>query len=169
MKYYAKYSSKPTKFLAMTGYSLEEFSSLLPAFEQSYQARFSEETYLGKDRRRSFVIYKNCPLPSFSDQLLFILIYLKQATTQEVQASLFDMDQPVAHRWIHRLLPIVNRALADVGEQPARSVEKLILHDGDQAYFHDGTERPIPRPNDPDRQKTFYSGKKRGILSKTTS
>jgi hypothetical protein len=29
-------------------------------------------------------------------------------------------------------------------------------------YFHDGTERPIQRPIDPDLQRAYYSGKKKG-------
>ena len=28
-------------------------------------------------------------------------------------------------------------------------------------FFHDGTERPIPRPQDPDEQTCYYSGKKK--------
>jgi DDE superfamily endonuclease len=33
-------------------------------------------------------------------------------------------------------------------------------HDG--PFFHDGTERPLPRPKDPEDQQEFYSGKKKG-------
>ena len=35
-------------------------------------------------------------------------------------------------------------------------------------YFHDGTERPIPRPVDPEQQRFYYSGKKNDTGSKTT-
>ena len=34
-------------------------------------------------------------------------------------------------------------------------------------YFHDGTERPIPRPVEDDRQRAYYSGKKNNTGSKT--
>src|SRR5713101_4255133 len=33
-------------------------------------------------------------------------------------------------------------------------------------FCHDGTERPIPRPNDPTEQKTCYSGKKKRHMLK---
>jgi hypothetical protein len=31
----------------------------------------------------------------------------------------------------------------------------------DYAFFHDGTERPIHRPNDPEDQQEYYRGKKK--------
>ncbi len=40
--------------------------------------------------------------------------------TQDVLGELFGMSQPVANKWIHRLLPILNQALADLGELPLR-------------------------------------------------
>ncbi len=33
-------------------------------------------------------------------------------------------------------------------------------------FFHDGTERPIPRPIDPDEQSWWYSGKKKQHTAK---
>ena len=40
--------------------------------------------------------------------------------TQDVLGAVFGIDQPVANKWIHLLLPIVNEALADLGELPSR-------------------------------------------------
>ncbi len=56
------------------------------------------------------------------DKLLFILVYLKQAPTQEVQGSLFGMRQSKANMWIHLLHPVLNRALAQTGDIPKRDV-----------------------------------------------
>ena len=66
-----------------------------------------------------------------------------------------------ANRWIHCLHPILNRTLADLGERPARKMADVAfdLHE-DALYFHDGTERPIQRPGDPEKQRDYYSGKK---------
>ena len=36
-----------------------------------------------------------------------------------------------------------------------------LADDAVKLYFHDGTERPIQRPKDPEVQETFYSGKKK--------
>ena len=51
---------------------------------------------------------------------MFILVYLRKATTQDVQGELFGMSQPIANKWIHRLLPVLNGALAELGELPSR-------------------------------------------------
>ena len=63
------------------------------------------------------------------------------------------------------LLPVLNRALADLGELPAREIKPLrVEHTPKPLYFHDATERPINRPKDPQDQKTYYSGKKTAYL-----
>jgi len=56
------------------------------------------------------------------DKLLFILVYLKQAPTQEVQGSLFGMRQSKANMWIHLLHPVLARALAQNGDIPKRDI-----------------------------------------------
>ena len=55
--------------------------------------------------------------------LLFILIYLRKAPTQDVFGELFNMSQPLANRWIHLLGPILNQALSKLGELPSRETE----------------------------------------------
>ncbi len=60
------------------------------------------------------------------------------------------------------MLPLVKQALADCSELPARKNEDMNL-DGDKAglFVHDGTERPINRPQDPQEQHLYYSGKQK--------
>jgi hypothetical protein len=72
------------------------------------------------------------------------------------------MQQSQACQWIHLLLPLVNQSLADCGELRARKEEEFNL-DEDKAglFFHDGTERPINRPQDPEEQELYYSGKQK--------
>ena len=78
------------------------------------------------------------------------------------------MSQPKANVWIHCLHPILNQALADLGELPARRMEDVTFDEEDQVlYFHDGSERPIQRPSGPDEQRQYYSGKKNGTQSRT--
>ena len=73
--------------------------------------------------KRRYTLYKNSCLPTHADHLLFILIYLRKAMTQDVLGELFGMSQPVANKWIHRLLPVLNRALGDLGELPSREID----------------------------------------------
>lgn len=121
MTRYETLKDKPKRFLSLTGYTLEEFSALLPSFSKRFLEFVETQTLDGKRRKkRRYTLYKNSCLPTQEDQLLFILIYLRKAMTQDVLGELFGMSQPVANKWIHRLLPVLNRALADLGELPSR-------------------------------------------------
>jgi hypothetical protein len=163
MTNYTQLSDKPKQFHTLTGYTLEEFRALLPAFAISFLAYVQDYTLEGKKRqKRRYVTYKNSPLPTMEDKLLFILMYLRKATTQDIFGEVFGMPQPVVNRWVHVLHPCLNRALAELGELPARTVSDLqVANDAVKVYFQDGTERPIQRPKHPEVQKIYYSGKKR--------
>lgn len=176
---YKKLSQNPRKFLAMTGYTVAECEALLPYFRVEFENYVAVYRLDGQKRtKRRYSEYKNSPLPTIEDKLLFILIYLKQGGLQEAQATLFDMHQPHANTWIHLLHPLLNQALAAAGELPARDGEqlaqKLELAEteaelGLGLFFQDGTERPISRPKDQERQKTYYSGKKSNTRLRTLS
>ncbi len=163
MTSYNELSQNPVKFLAMTGHPVEEFQALLPHFQAQFETYVKTHTLEGKPRiKRQYSDYITACLPTIEDKLVFILIYVKQGATQEMHATLFGMHQPDANVWIHLLHPLLNQALAALGEIPARQADDLELDEDDLGiYFHDGTERPIPRPTDPDEQKKYYSGKKK--------
>lgn len=160
---YAELSRHPRQLLAMTGYTQKEFDALFPYFVKEFETTMRTMTLQNTPRRvRAYGVYRNSPLPTLEDKLLFILVYLKQAPTQDVQGSLFGMYQPEAHRWIHLLHEVVNHALAAAQELPARTqAEWQATSPEVGTYFHDGTERPVPRPRDPDTQSEMYSGKKK--------
>ena len=163
MTSYNELAAKPRKFLAMTGYTIEEFQALLSHFQAQFEKFIEMQTLERKPRtKRKHSAYKNSPLPTIEDKLLFILIYLKQGATQEMHGTLFDMHQPDANRWIHLLHPCLNQALAALDALPVRDAEAFVPEEEELAiYFHDGTERPIPRPKDKELQKEYYSGKKK--------
>lgn len=135
----------------------------MPVFRASFLKYIAVYTLAGKKRsKRHYVEYRNSPLGTIEDKLLFILVYLRKATTQDIFGEVFRMSQPVANKWIHILHPCLNQALAEVGERPARNVQELHLApEKGQLFFQDGTERPIQRPKDPEIQANFYSGKKK--------
>lgn len=163
MLHYSALRDHPVKFLAMTGYTTTEFEALLPSFTSQFTQFVQSQTLRGQPRQqRAYTTYRNGVLPTIEDKLLFILVYLKQATTQEVHANLFGMHQPDANRWLHLLHPLLNQALANLGELPVREADALSLEAEEGAlYFHDGTERPIQRPQDTQDQRLYYSGKKK--------
>ena len=121
MPRYETLKDKPKRFLWLTGSTLEEFSALVAYFSKRFLASAETKTLAGKDRKkRRYTHYQNSCLPSLEDKLLFIRIYLRQAMPQEGLAELFETSQRVANTWIHRLLPGINRALADLGALPSR-------------------------------------------------
>ncbi len=162
MSKYQEYAEKPTEFLALTGYTRQEFETLLPHFRHHYYEWMKTHRLDGQPRgKRTYSDYQNCPLPLIQDKLFFILNYLKTNNLQTVQGAFFGISQPKANVWIHCLQPILNQSLAALGELPARKMEDVSFDETPAAlYFHDGTERPIQRPCDPEQQQLYYSGKK---------
>jgi hypothetical protein len=113
-------------FLDFTSVTLDEFQQLVPSFEAAFHTRMATWRMDGKPRTaRRFTVYKNCPLPTPEDRLLFILAYLKTYTLQVVHGRLFGMVQGKAHQWIHVLLPALLAALRALGDAPARSLSAL--------------------------------------------
>src|SRR5229473_945403 len=117
---------RPTEFLDLTSLTLDEFQQLVLPFEAAFQAHMAAWRLDGKPRTaRQFSVYKNCPLPTPEDRLLFILTYLKTYALQVVQGRLFGMGQSKANQWIHVLLPALLAALRTLGDAPARSLTAL--------------------------------------------
>src|SRR6516225_8769727 len=123
---FTELQSRPIEFLDFTSLTLDEFQQLVPPFEAAFHARMAAWRMDGKPRTaRRFAVYKNCPLPTPADRLLFILVYLKTYALQVVHGRLFGMVQGKANQWIHILLPALLAALRALGDAPARSLSAL--------------------------------------------
>ncbi len=123
---FTELQSRPLEFLDFTSLTLEEFQQLVSPFETAFHARMTAWRMDGKPRTaRRFTVYKNCPLPTPEDRLLFILVYLKTYALQVVHGRLFGMVQGKANQWIHVLLPALLAALRALGDAPARSLTAL--------------------------------------------
>src|SRR6266516_244188 len=123
---FTELQSRPVEFLDFTSVTLDEFQQLVPPFETAFQCHMALWRMDGKPRTaRRFTVYKNCPLPTPEDRLLFILTYVKTYTLQVVQGRLFGMVQGKANQWIHVLLPVLLAALRALGDAPARSLTAL--------------------------------------------
>jgi hypothetical protein len=152
---FADLRSRPTEFLDLTSLTLDEFQQLVSPFEAAFHARMAAWRMDGKPRTaRRFTVYKNCPLSTPEDRLLFILVYLKTYTLQVVQGRLFGMVQGKANQWIHVLLPALLAALRTLGDAPARSLtalaQRLGVAEADAATVVDALEEdpvlvaPVP-------------------------
>jgi hypothetical protein len=140
--------SRPTEFLDLTSLTLDEFHLLVSPFETAFHARMAVWRLDGKPRSaRQFSIYKNCPLPTPEDRLLFILTYLKTYALQVMHGRLFGMSQSKANQWIHVLLPVLLTALRALGDAPARSLTALAQRLG--VSEADAATVVVPREEEP--------------------
>src|SRR3954465_2548352 len=118
--------TRPRIFRQLTGLTMAAFQTLLTDFERAY-----DEDRQQRDRQRSTPRHRRPGggakgvLSTPADKLVFLLFYFRQYPTQEVLAFLFGFSQGQACQWIHRLTPMVNRALGYELRLPARQPAPL--------------------------------------------
>ena len=118
---YASVRGNRRELLALTGLTAREFRRLLDSFARVYERRHpAGETESGAPRRRAEGGGRPAVLGSAEDKLLFILTYVKAYPLQVVMARLFGLGQPGVNHWVHRLLPVLREALAELGAVPER-------------------------------------------------
>jgi hypothetical protein len=123
---YREIKAKEKEFLALTSLTVSEFEILVPHFEQAFQNYMAEWRLDGKRRtKRSYTTYKNCPLPTPEDRLLFGISYMKSNPLQSNHGLLFAMAQCKVNSWLHILLPVLRNTLRGLGVAPSRSVSEL--------------------------------------------
>lgn len=78
-------SKKTAQFLSYSGYTVEEFSALLPHFRLKFEKHLETFTFEGKPRQnRKYVEYKNAGLPSMENKLLFLRVTSKEMSYKKV-------------------------------------------------------------------------------------
>lgn len=156
MTSYEKARNNPRQFKSLTSLSIEKFDILLPTFESKWESFIEKYNLDGTPRLRKYVPKNEEQLPTISDKLFFLLYYKKVHPLQEALAFQFDLEVPMANKWIHILTPILNKSLEKyIPREKIQDVGFQI----EEEYIIDGTERPIQR--DTYDQETFYSGKKK--------
>lgn len=161
---YADLKKKPRTLRSLTGFDANEFEALLPSFGAAWE-NFVTEQAERPSRKRAYGAGRTAHLKRLEDKLLFILFYYRQYPTQEAQGFFFGMSQSQANEWIHRLSGLLNQALGyemQLPERRATNLEAVLSRCPSLEFIIDGTERPINRPQDKEKQKSHYSGKKKG-------
>jgi hypothetical protein len=162
---YDELKTKPTTFLAVTSLTVEEFDLLLYPFAQALAGAALCLTGRGKPRRRQPGGGQKGKRPTPQAKLLFLLSYLKNYPTQTCHGLPFDLSQAKTNEYLQRLLPRLQQALTQLECQPARDVQALAARlqaslEAGHALVQDATERPRERPQEPQLQRHFYSGKR---------
>ncbi len=163
---YVELKEKPREFLSVTSLTDEEFQALLPTFEKCYQFSLPPKPKASKKKKqRAEGGGRKAKLSSLSDKLLFILAYQKTAPLQTIHGLSFGLSQTQVNYWIHRLLPVLQRSLREIGMMPERDGQKvgetIQAQEGGANLSLDATERRLQRPLKIEKQKQKYSGKKK--------
>ena len=149
---YDKVRRNAIQLLSLTGFTTGEFEAFLPTFKYHWDEYYSRFTLTGKQRIRISYNRTTSKIPHIEDKLLFVLSYLKNNP---------GITQPQCNVWVHLLCEILRKTLSTLGELPDRNHLRVRrLSEQCENVLLDGTERPIERPADEDKQKSCYSGKK---------
>jgi len=148
---------------ALTGVTKREFDKLLKTFKKELKEQALNKK---KQRQREIGGGRKHTLKGTKEKLFFILFYIKTYPTFDMMGFIFEVDKAQPCRWIQQYLPILEATLGREVVLPVRqisSVEEFIQLFPPQVkeVFVDGTERPIQRSKDNEKQKANYSGKKK--------
>ena len=144
MTLYEQKRKTPSSFRALTGLSIAQFDAIVPLWMEQWDITMEYQTVTGKYRwNRRHSSYKNSRLPTSADKLFFILVFIKQAPTQELHGTVFGMAQPTAHTWIHVLLPVLFATFSANGYLPARTPDELKTYRESLAHQDDTTPESL--------------------------
>lgn len=169
---YTKLSKKPSDFRSFTGLDVQEFDSLYQRIEPEYEQAERERLLSARpDRKRKIGGGGKFHL-SLKDRLLMLLVYYRLYVTYTLAGYLFNLDQSNICRDIHYIEPLVRECVPMPKKVHALTRRLRTLDEVKQYYpelraFIDATEQEIPRPEDKEKMKTHYSGKKMKHTVKT--
>ena len=155
---------------AMTGLNLKAFKVLETSFAEAYEQSLNQPE---KERKRGRGGGRKATLRTTKAKMLYILMYMKCYPTFDLMGVLFNFDRSCAHEWMHRLLPVLEATLGEKQVLPERKInsiaEFLEKFPEVKEVIIDGTERPMQRPKDAEKQTANYSGKKKRHTRKHTT
>src|SRR5262245_53551194 len=167
---YHQVHEHPKLLLAMTGLTRTEFLQLLSHFQYAWEQYVQQHDVDRDDRQRHYGAGRSeATLVTLEDKLLFIWYYVKVYPLKEILAFEFGMVQSTANEWIQLLSEVLKKAL-DHGEylpeRDPKQIATVLASETESIYGIDGTELPRQRPRDSEKQKHYYSGKKKRTRSR---
>lgn len=170
MTVYEKLCRRPAVFWSMTGHTLAAFEQL---YEQVAGAIETYEESRLKQRARQRGIgagsqYKH----DARDRLLMALIWLRVYPTYDVLGFIFELDKSNVCRNLKPVVAVLREQIGDEITWPdkqrrQRKMAQFMEDFPEVAAIVDATEQPTQRPQAPDVQAQYYSGKKKRHTLKT--
>jgi hypothetical protein len=170
MTVYERLSRRPIVFRALTGLSIQEFETL---YEQTASAiEDYDESRLNQRARQREIGAGSQYTHDARNRLLMGMIGLRQYPTYEVLGFIFDWHKSNICRNLQGVLAVLREQLRDEVEWPDKThrkqkMEQFMEEFTEVAAIVDATEQPTQRPQDAERQKQYYSGKKKRHTLKT--
>jgi hypothetical protein len=156
--------STPRLAKAATGLSATEFEHLAGVLAALLAQPLRQRTVAGAPRQRRAGGGCKGQLADPRRKLLFILFYFRVYPTQDVMGLCFGLSQPQVCAWVHRLTPLLQKALGRELHLPARQPARLhqvLAQCPELGFLIDGTERPVRRPQAEPAQREHYSGRRK--------
>jgi hypothetical protein len=161
-------SQHPRVFRSMTGLAMEEFNDLLdessPFFEASEAERLARP-----DRRRAPGAGHPWGL-DYGNGMLLTLIWLRQYPTGVVLSYFFGISESSVRRTVARFLPALEAAGQATFRWPhrgrGRELPEILGDCPEVAIIIDSFEQQVQRPQEKEKAKAHYSGKKKQITRK---
>lgn len=154
----------PDLFQYAIGITHTQFQQLLPKFRNALRKAEHEKAWKRK-RIREPGGGRKATLGTDEEKLFFILWYYKIYPTFRFAQIEFRFDKRNIQLWVRFLQDALFTALGYELALPTRKVrnrgEWLKICPQLADFLVDATERAVQRPKDKDRQKQYYSGKKK--------
>lgn len=155
---------------SLTGLSIEKFQELVPYFEVILREENGKRIKKDKNRQRKAGGGCKSTLNSIEAKLFYILFYVKVYPTFDLAGFIFEVNRSQTNRWMHQLLPILEKTLDRRLVLPKRKIENIEAFIKSfpevKDVFIDGTERRVQRSSDDKKQRLNYSGKKKAHTRK---
>lgn len=163
-------SNKPSLFRSLTGLEVTEFDAFYAQMASKYK-EYEAKRLAREDRKRKAGAGYPFKL-SLQDRLLMLLIYYRLYITSTLTEVLFGLNQSNVLKDIHKIEPLAKEVLPipkKLHDKTKRlqSVEEIETMFPEFKAFTDATEQEIPRPQNKQKRKTHYSGKKKRHTVKT--
>src|SRR4051794_33684673 len=163
----------PPVFRSLTGLRVAEFAALVrdvaPLLAQAEHRRhLVARTPSGAYQPRRRAIGAGPPTKlTRRDQLLLVVVWLRQYPTHEVLGFLFGVSDSVVSRLVARVVPVLAQAgrdtmrMPDPGRKHRRDLDALLAHLPALGVVIDSFEQPVQRPQKRAEADRWYSGKKK--------
>jgi hypothetical protein len=160
-------------FKSVTGVTVAEFKQLYAKFEPAWMA--AEQRRLQRAGRQRAIGGGSLYRLGVEDQLLMVLVWLRIYPSTATLGYLFGVSQPTASRNSRRVLQVLKAVSMDEFEwpDPPQKGQGRGLLELQQAYpdafaIIDATEQPVERPQDREKEKQYFSGKRRRPTCKSS-